>query len=125
MSENKTIRPSELTPAQKAEVLIEALPWLQRFSGALFVVKYGGNAMIDDDLKRAFAEDMVFLRQVGLHPDHVHGLGHGVGCHDRLGCGRPALGGQDTRGGGDAVEQPLPGRPLTDQAGGAHHDVAR
>ena len=75
MSENQTIQPSELTPAQKAEVLIEALPWLQRFTGALFVVKYGGNAMIDDDLKRAFAQDMVFLRQVGLHPVIVHGGG--------------------------------------------------
>ena len=65
----------DLLPAQKAQVLIEALPWLQRFSGALFVVKYGGNAMIDDDLRRAFAQDMVFLRQVGLHPVVVHGGG--------------------------------------------------
>ena len=47
-------------------MLVEALPWLQRFHGALVVVKYGGNAMIDDDLKRAFAQDMVFLRMVGL-----------------------------------------------------------
>ena len=86
MSENQTIQPSELTPAQKAEVLIEALPWLQRFSGALFVVKYGGNAMIDDDLKRAFAEDMVFLRQVGLHPVVVHGGGPQINAMlDRLG----------------------------------------
>ena len=66
---------TDLRPDQKAEVLIEALPWLQEFSGALFVVKYGGNAMIDDDLKRAFAEDMVFLRQVGLRPVVVHGGG--------------------------------------------------
>lgn len=66
---------SELSPDQKAEVLIEALPWLQEFSGALFVVKYGGNAMVDMDLKRAFAQDMVFLRQVGLHPVVVHGGG--------------------------------------------------
>ena len=43
---------SELTPHDKASVLIEALPWLKRFHGALFVVKYGGNAMVDEDLKR-------------------------------------------------------------------------
>ncbi|MBO1753224.1 acetylglutamate kinase [Actinotalea sp. BY-33] len=64
-----------LRPEQKAEVLIEALPWLERFAGALFVVKYGGNAMVDDRLKRAFAQDMVFLRMVGLHPVVVHGGG--------------------------------------------------
>ena len=59
----------------KAEVLIEALPWLQRFHGALVVVKYGGNAMVDDQLKRAFAQDMVFLRLAGLRPVVVHGGG--------------------------------------------------
>ncbi|NLF05606.1 MAG: acetylglutamate kinase [Actinomycetales bacterium] len=66
---------SELTPHDKASVLIEALPWLKRFQGALFVVKYGGNAMVDEGLKRAFAEDMVLLRQVGLKPVVVHGGG--------------------------------------------------
>ena len=64
-----------LTAAQKAFTLAEALPWLQRFSGKIVVVKYGGNAMIDDDLKRAFAADMVFLRTVGIHPVVVHGGG--------------------------------------------------
>lgn len=59
----------------KSEVLIEALPWMQRFRGAIVVVKYGGNAMIDDDLKRAFAADMVFMRHAGLHPVVVHGGG--------------------------------------------------
>jgi len=63
------------TPAQKAAVLIEALPWLQRFHGKIVVVKYGGNAMVDDELKRAFAEDMVFLRTAGIHPVVVHGGG--------------------------------------------------
>jgi len=56
-------------------VLIEALPWLQRFHGKIVVVKYGGNAMVDDELKRAFAEDMVFLRTAGIHPVVVHGGG--------------------------------------------------
>ncbi|GHG21839.1 MULTISPECIES: acetylglutamate kinase [Amycolatopsis] len=63
------------TAAEKAGVLIEALPWLQRFHGATVVVKYGGNAMIDDQLKSAFAEDMVFLRLAGLRPVVVHGGG--------------------------------------------------
>lgn len=77
---------TDLRPDQKAEVLIEALPWLQRFHGALFVVKYGGNAMVDDSLKRAFAQDMVFLRQVGLRPVVVHGGGPQISAMlDRLG----------------------------------------
>ncbi|HKN52464.1 MAG TPA: acetylglutamate kinase [Amycolatopsis sp.] len=63
------------TAAEKAGVLIEALPWLQRFHGATVVVKYGGNAMIDETLKAAFAEDMVFLRLAGLRPVVVHGGG--------------------------------------------------
>jgi acetylglutamate kinase len=66
---------SDDTAQAKAEVLIEALPWLQRFNGAVVVVKYGGNAMIDDKLKRAFAQDMVFLRLAGLYPVVVHGGG--------------------------------------------------
>ncbi|GAA3006983.1 acetylglutamate kinase [Actinokineospora diospyrosa] len=66
-------------PADKARVLIEALPWLRRLHGALVVVKYGGNAMVDDDLKRAFAEDMVFLRLAGLRPVVVHGGGPQIG----------------------------------------------
>lgn len=59
----------------KASALIESLPWLQRFHGKTIVVKFGGNAMVNDELKHAFAEDMVFLRQVGVHPVVVHGGG--------------------------------------------------
>ncbi|TCO43769.1 acetylglutamate kinase [Actinocrispum wychmicini] len=70
----------------KAAVLIEALPWLQEFHGAVVVVKYGGNAMVDEDLKRAFAQDMVFLRTVGIRPVVVHGGGPQIGAMlDRLG----------------------------------------
>src|SRR5690606_736066 len=61
--------------AEKAGVLIEALPWLQRFHGATVVIKYGGNAMVDGELKAAFAQDMVFLRLAGLKPGVVHGGG--------------------------------------------------
>jgi acetylglutamate kinase len=59
----------------KATTLIEALPWLARFHGATIVVKYGGNAMVDTELKRAFAADMVFLRYAGIRPIVVHGGG--------------------------------------------------
>ncbi|TSD98023.1 acetylglutamate kinase [Skermania sp. ID1734] len=65
----------ELTAAEKAQVLAEALPWLQKFHGKIVVIKYGGNAMVDDELKRAFAADMVFLRTIGVHPVVVHGGG--------------------------------------------------
>jgi acetylglutamate kinase len=61
--------------ATKASVLAEALPWLKALHGKIVVVKYGGNAMTDDVLKRAFAADMVFLRNCGIHPVVVHGGG--------------------------------------------------
>ncbi|XVU23152.1 acetylglutamate kinase [Actinoplanes sp. CA-054009] len=63
------------TPIEKAGVLIEALPWLERFHGATVVIKYGGNAMINPSLQAAFAADMVFLRYVGIKPVVVHGGG--------------------------------------------------
>jgi acetylglutamate kinase len=59
----------------KAQVLTQALPWLSRFHGATVVVKFGGNAMVDESLKRAFAQDVVFLRYAGLRPVVVHGGG--------------------------------------------------
>ena len=60
---------------EKAGILAEALPWLQRFHGRVVVVKYGGNAMVDEELKQAFARDMVFLRLAGILPVVVHGGG--------------------------------------------------
>ncbi|WP_438862202.1 acetylglutamate kinase [Paractinoplanes aksuensis] len=62
-------------PVQKAEVLIEALPWLERFHGSTIVIKYGGNAMINPELQQAFAADMAFLRYAGIRPVVVHGGG--------------------------------------------------
>ena len=59
----------------KASTLIEALPWLTQYAGKVIVIKYGGNAMIDDELKRAFAQDIVFLRRCGVLPVVVHGGG--------------------------------------------------
>jgi acetylglutamate kinase len=59
----------------KAEVLMEALPYIQRFYGKTFVIKYGGNAMIDEELKASFAQDIVLLKYVGINPVVVHGGG--------------------------------------------------
>ncbi len=70
-----TPMPASVTAAQKAGVLLEAMPWLRAYKGATVVVKYGGNAMVDDDLKRAFAADILFLHQVGIKPVVVHGGG--------------------------------------------------
>ncbi|MBV5245854.1 MULTISPECIES: acetylglutamate kinase [Mycolicibacterium] len=64
-----------LTTPDKAQVLADALPWLTALNGKIVVVKYGGNAMTDDRLKAAFAADMVFLRNCGIHPVVVHGGG--------------------------------------------------
>jgi acetylglutamate kinase len=59
----------------KAEVLMEALPYIRRFYGKTFVVKYGGNAMVDEELKDSFAQDIVLLKYVGINPVVVHGGG--------------------------------------------------
>ncbi|WP_028645343.1 acetylglutamate kinase [Nocardioides sp. URHA0020] len=70
----------------KARTLAGALPWLKRYHGKIVVVKYGGNAMTDDTLKRAFAEDIAFLRFAGFKPVVVHGGGPQISTMlDRLG----------------------------------------
>ena len=74
------------TALAKAGTLVEALPWLERFSGRTVVIKFGGNAMTDTALQQAFAQDVVFLRYVGLRPVVVHGGGPQITAHlDRLG----------------------------------------
>jgi acetylglutamate kinase len=70
----------------KAATLVEALPWLEKFQGQTVVIKYGGHAMTNDELRAGFAEDLVFLRHAGLRPVVVHGGGPQVTGHlDRLG----------------------------------------
>ncbi|AXN44401.1 Acetylglutamate kinase [Mycobacterium marinum] len=64
-----------LSTQSKAQVLAEALPWLKQLHGRVVVIKYGGNAMTDDTLRQAFAADMAFLRNCGIHPVVVHGGG--------------------------------------------------
>jgi acetylglutamate kinase len=66
---------SALAPAVKASVLSESLPYIRRFHGRTVVVKYGGNAMTDEGLKRSFAHDVVLLKLVGINPVVVHGGG--------------------------------------------------
>ncbi|HEY8534385.1 MAG TPA: acetylglutamate kinase [Micromonospora sp.] len=85
----------DLSVAQsKAATLIEALPWLARFRDATVVIKYGGHAMVDPELQRAFAADMVFLRYVGLKPVVVHGGGPQITAMlDRLGIATEFRGG--------------------------------
>jgi len=69
-----------------AKILIEALPYIQRFHGKTIVIKYGGNAMIDDDLKESFARDVVLLKLVGMNPVVVHGGGPQInGTLERVG----------------------------------------
>ena len=78
---------SRITDASaKAATLIEALPWLNRFHGQTVVIKYGGHAMADEELRLAFAQDLVFLRYAGLRPVVVHGGGPQISAQlDRLG----------------------------------------
>jgi acetylglutamate kinase len=70
-----TIKTDALSTDAKARVLAEALPWLKQLHGKVVVIKYGGNVMTDDTLRRAFAADMAFLRNCGIHPVVVHGGG--------------------------------------------------
>ena len=78
----------------KAATLIEALPWLGRFHGQTVVIKFGGHAMTDESLRRALAQDLVFLRYAGLRPVVVHGGGPQINAHlDRLGINTSFAGG--------------------------------
>lgn len=67
------------TARQTARVLNEALPYLQRYAGQTIVIKYGGNAMTDEHLKRCFAQNIVMMKQVGINPVVVHGGGPQIG----------------------------------------------
>jgi acetylglutamate kinase len=65
----------KLSASNRASILVEALPYIQKFAGKTIVIKYGGNAMIDDELKTSFARDIVLLKHVGINPVIVHGGG--------------------------------------------------
>ena len=66
---------SESAAAKKAKTLSEALPYIKRFFDRTIVIKYGGNAMTDENLKASFASDVVLLKLVGMNPVIVHGGG--------------------------------------------------
>ena len=67
-----------MTPNEKAKILSEALPYIKKFSKKIIVIKYGGNAMIDENLKHSFAKDVVLLKLVGMNPIIVHGGGRQI-----------------------------------------------
>ncbi len=73
------MNPIAVSPADRAQLLIEALPYLKRFHGRTIVIKYGGNAMVEDALKSAFAQDIVLMKLVGINPVIVHGGGPQIG----------------------------------------------
>ncbi len=102
-----------LSAEDKAAILLEALPWLQQFAGKRVVIKYGGHAMVDAELKRAFAQDVQFLRQVGLFPIVVHGGGPQINAMlQRLGISSEFRGGLrvTTREVRDVVQMVLTGQ---------------
>ena len=68
-----------ITQSSVADILIEALPYIQALDRKTVVIKFGGNAMVDDDLKSSFAQDIVLLKQVGINPVIVHGGGPQIG----------------------------------------------
>lgn len=70
---------SKQQAAISAKVLIEALPYIQKFTGKTIVIKYGGNAMVDEELKSSFARDIVLLKHIGINPVIVHGGGPQIG----------------------------------------------
>jgi acetylglutamate kinase len=70
---------SSVSATDRAQVLTEALPYIQRFQGKTIVIKYGGNAMVDEALKQSFARDVVLMKLVGMNPVVVHGGGPQIG----------------------------------------------
>ncbi len=63
---------SDFESSSTVKVLIEALPYIKRFSGKTIIIKYGGNAMVDEQLKNSFARDVVLMKLVGMNPVVVH-----------------------------------------------------
>ncbi|MEZ5342227.1 MAG: acetylglutamate kinase [Acidimicrobiales bacterium] len=79
MSNDIDVQTRGYSPELRTQALVEALPYIQQFRGSIVVVKFGGNAMVDPDLSRTFASDIVLLRSVGLRPVVVHGGGPQIG----------------------------------------------
>ncbi len=77
--EPQTASPAAVCAAERARILTEALPYIRRFQGKTLVIKYGGNAMVDERLKQGFARDVVLMKLVGMNPVVVHGGGPQIG----------------------------------------------
>jgi acetylglutamate kinase len=123
---------AELEATTKAAVLIESLPWLKQFHNRIIVVKFGGNAMVDEALQRAFAEDMAYLHFAGVRPVVVHGGGpqisarlaelgiesefrggYRVTTSESIGVVRDVLSGQISRELADLIDEHQPGLAVT------------
>ena len=79
MTTAQTTDVSHIAPREKAEILSQALPYIRKFHGKTIVIKYGGNAMTEERLRRSFASDVVMLKLVGINPVVVHGGGPQIG----------------------------------------------
>lgn len=115
-------------PLEKARILLEVLPYIRRFYGKIVVIKYGGHAMVDEELKRQFALDVVMLKFIGLSPVIVHGGGPQIGTIlERLGIVSKFINGmrvtdQETM---DIVEMVLAGKVNKEIVGFINHNGGR
>ncbi|OPL16755.1 MAG: acetylglutamate kinase [delta proteobacterium MLS_D] len=115
-------------PLEKARILLEVLPYIRRFYGKIVVIKYGGHAMVDEELKRQFALDVVMLKFIGLSPVIVHGGGPQIGAIlERLGIVSKFINGmrvtdQETM---DIVEMVLAGKVNKEIVGFINHNGGR
>ena len=118
MTDNDAKQPETLV--DRRDLVVEALKYIQKFTGTRAVIKYGGAAMVKDDLKRSFALDVVLLQAAGLRPVVVHGGGHEITrTLDRLGQKSEFIDGQRVTGAVEmgVVEMVLTGKVNTDIVG--------
>src|SRR5512140_231784 len=106
-----------ITVGDKTEIITEVLPYIQRYEGATFVVKYGGAAMVDEELRHTFAQDVTLLRKVGINVVIVHGGGREItDIADKLGLETRFVDGQRYTGPAmmDVVQMVLAGKTNKD-----------
>jgi acetylglutamate kinase len=109
---------------EKANVLLEALPWIKEFYGKTIVIKYGGNAMVEERLKKSFAQDIILLKYIGLNPVVVHGGGPQIGkVMDQMGLKSDFIQGMRVTDSAtmDVVEMVLVGRVNKEIVGNINH----
>jgi acetylglutamate kinase len=109
---------------EKANVLLEALPWIKEFYGKTIVIKYGGNAMVEEHLKKSFAQDIILLKYIGLNPVVVHGGGPQIGqVMDQMGLKSDFIQGMRVTDSAtmDVVEMVLVGRVNKEIVGNINH----